>query len=321
MENDKIKITVLMPAYNASRYIGEAIESVLKQTFCQFELLIIDDGSTDNTADIVRSFSDSRIVFIQQKNAGIANALNNGLLRARAEYIARFDADDICYENRLEVQYKFIQKNSEYIVVGSEADYVDVQGNFVFSYQPRGYTDEQIRKLPYSVCPFIHSSVLFRKSIVLDAGGYNVHAHSFEDHFLWLQIMKKGKLYNLSQRLIKVRLNPESLTVDEKWRLKEFINIKYAALKELHIDSQNGERLLEILKHQDNKKIKTGSYYALLAKKFLWNNYQPTLARQNIKKAIMLNFFHANNYSVLILSYLPKNIVSKIYALIKKRNQ
>jgi glycosyltransferase involved in cell wall biosynthesis len=321
MTNDKIKITVLMPAYNASNYIGEAIESVLKQTFSEFELLIIDDGSTDNTANIVLSFSDSRIVFIQQPNAGIANALNNGLHHARAEYIARFDADDICYENRLEVQYDFAQKNPEYIVVGSEVDYVDVRGNFVFSYQPRGYTDEQIKKLSYSVCPFIHSSVLFRKSIVLQVGGYNPHAHSFEDHFLWLQIIKKGKFYNLSQSLIKVRLNPESLTVDEKWRLKEFINIKYAALKELYIDQEKGERLLEILKHQDNKKIKTGSYYALLAKKFLWNNYQPALARQNIKKAIMLNFFHANNYSVLMMSYLPRNIVSKIYALIKKRNQ
>src|SRR6202012_903656 len=112
---------------------------------------------------------------------------------------------------------------------------------------------------PYSVCPFIHSSVLFKKSIVLEAGGYNPHAHSFEDHFLWLQILQKGKFYNLSQPLIKVRLNPESVTVDEKWRLKKFINIKYTTLKQLQITPEDGKKLLKILKHQDNKKIKTGS--------------------------------------------------------------
>jgi len=321
MKNDEIKITVLMPAYNASNYIEEAIESVLKQTFSEFELLIIDDGSTDNTADIVRSFNDSRIVFIRQSNGGVASALNNGLQHARAEYIARFDADDICYANRLKTQYEFVMKNPEYIVVGSGADYVDANGDFVFSYDLAGYTDEQIKNLSYSVCPFIHSTVLLRKSVFLGVGGYNEHAHSFEDHFLWSQIKEKGKFYNLSQSLIKVRLNPESVTVDEKWRLKEFINIKYKVLKELHITPEDGQRLLEVLKLQNNKKIKMGSYYALLAKKFLWNNYQPALARKNIIEAIKLSPFHVNNYSVLIMSYLPHKMISKIYTVSKKREE
>ena len=164
MPNENIKITVLMPAYNASNYIGEAIESVLKQTFSDFELLIIDDGSTDNTAEIVQGFKDSRIVFIQQKNAGIALALNAGLQAARAEYIARFDADDICYPNRLEMQYEFMMNNPGYIVVGSDVDYVDADGNFIFSHEASAYTNVQIKSLPYSACPFIHSSVLFKKS-------------------------------------------------------------------------------------------------------------------------------------------------------------
>src|ERR1700754_2088364 len=97
MNFDVPKITVLMPAYNAGKYIGEAIESVLEQTFTDFELLIVNDGSTDNTAAIIQSFTDPRIVLIQQPNLGVAAALNNGLKHARAEYIARFDADDICY--------------------------------------------------------------------------------------------------------------------------------------------------------------------------------------------------------------------------------
>ena len=92
-------ITVLMPAYNAGNYIGEAIASVLAQTFTDFELLIINDGSTDQTTAIIRQFNDPRIVIINQENTGVAAALNTGLQHARAGYIARFDADDVCYPN------------------------------------------------------------------------------------------------------------------------------------------------------------------------------------------------------------------------------
>jgi glycosyltransferase involved in cell wall biosynthesis len=318
MQNDNIKITVIMPAYNASGYISEAIESVLKQTFSDFELLIIDDGSIDNTAEIVRSFKDSRIVFIQQKNAGIAVALNTGLRAARAEYIARFDADDICYTNRLEMQYEFMINNPGYIVVGSDVDYVDVDVNFIFSHRALACTNTQIKNLPYSVCPFIHSSVLFKKSVI-PCTGYNVYAHTFEDHFLWLQIMNQGKFHNISQSLMQVRLNPQSLTIDEKWRTKEFISIKYKALKKLSITPYDGQILLAILKKQNNEKIKTGSYHALLAKKFLWNNYQPIEARQNIKKAIALNPFHPDNYLVLVMSFLPRNVITKIYSAVKTK--
>jgi glycosyltransferase involved in cell wall biosynthesis len=318
MQNNNIKITVLMPAYNASEYIGEAIESVLKQTFSDFELLIIDDGSVDNTAEIVRSFDDPRIVFIQQKNAGVAVALNTGLQIARAEYIARFDADDICYANRLETQYEFIINNPDYVVVGSDVDYVDADRDFIFTHQSSACTNKQIKSLPYSVCPFIHSSVLFKRSVIPEAG-YNTHAHTFEDHFLWLQISNEGKFHNISHSLMQVRLNPRSLTVDEKWRTKEFISIKYKALEKLNITPYDGEILLAILKKQDNEKIKTGSYHALLAKKFLWNNYQPLQARQNIKKAIVLNPFHFDNYLVLGMSFLPRNMISKIYSSIKAK--
>src|SRR5258708_34774335 len=94
------KVTVLMPAYNADKYIAEAITSVLEQSFTDFELLIINDGSTDETVNVVRSFNDPRIVLINQDNKGIASALNAGLNCARSPYIARFDADDICYPNR-----------------------------------------------------------------------------------------------------------------------------------------------------------------------------------------------------------------------------
>src|ERR1700755_1199399 len=112
-------ITVLMPAYNAEHYIAEAIASVLQQTYANFELVIVNDGSTDGTRNIIKTFRDPRIKLIDQANMGVAAALNTGLGHARAPYIARFDADDICYPERLEKQLDFLQSNPDYILVGS----------------------------------------------------------------------------------------------------------------------------------------------------------------------------------------------------------
>src|SRR5690349_16134151 len=103
MKQTDTAISVLMPVYNGAAYIAEAVQSVLDQTFTDFQLIIVDDGSTDNTVRIISTFYDPRIVVLQQPHAGIAAALNHGIENARGKYIARFDADDICYPNRLAI--------------------------------------------------------------------------------------------------------------------------------------------------------------------------------------------------------------------------
>lgn len=309
-----IKITVLMPVYNAAGYIAEAIESVLLQTFRDFELLIVNDGSTDGTAAVIKSFNDERIVLIEQENLGVAAALNNGLKHARAGYIARFDADDICYPERLEKQYHFIRSNPDYIVVGSAADYMDASGNYIFTHHPHAITNEQLQNLLYTTCPFIHASVIYKKDLIA-AIGYNIDAHSFEDHLLWQQIKGKGKMYNLPDKLLSVRLNPSSLTMDERKRPKEFHEIKIKALKTGNISKADGDRLLNIILEQNKSKSKEGAYYILLAKKFLWNNYNPSKARQHLKKAIKLNSFDIRDYMLLLISYLPKNMINNMYSI------
>ena len=158
-----------------------------------FELIIVNDGSTDDTEKIIRSFSDSRIVLINQDNQGISSALNNGLAVAKAVYIARFDADDVCYPNRLEKQYDFLAGNPQYCIVGCDADYYDMNDNYVFTCHSPGYTNEEIQRIKMDTCPFIHSGVMYKKQDILDAGGYTIHAHSFEDHFLWTKVLKESK--------------------------------------------------------------------------------------------------------------------------------
>ena len=314
---NQVKISVLMPAYNVENFIGEAIQSVLDQSLKDFELIIINDGSTDATEKVIRSFSDERIVLKNQNNAGIAAALNTGLYMAKAEYIVRFDADDICYTHRLVKQYQFMIENPHYVIAGCAADYIDQSGEYVFTHYPSATTDHEIRKSIHRTCPFIHSGVIFKKQFVLKHGGYNEHAHSFEDHLLWQALIKEGKAMNFSEPLIQVRLNPESITVDEQWRPKEFHRIKNKVITENRISKEEGVALLQIIQDQNNSRLKESAYYSLLAKKFLWNNHQPEKARANLTKVIAKNKFHWKSYCFYLLSYLPASILQKGYKYLK----
>jgi glycosyltransferase involved in cell wall biosynthesis len=311
-------VTVLMPAYNAGRFIREAIESVLAQTHSNFEFIIINDGSTDNTEDVIRSFSDPRIRVISQENKGIADALNLGLAAAKAPLIARFDADDICYPNRLEIQYKLFEQNPSLTITGSGADYIDQHNHPVFTWFPMALTHARISKMYRQSCPFIHSGVMFRKKEVIRSGGYNGHAHSFEDHLLWVKLLDNGGIaLNISEPLLQVRLNPESVTIDEKWRSRQFRKIKYNSLQKAQVTEEEGSALKKMLEEQNRHTIKSGAYHALLAKKYLWNNYQPVKARESIKHAIRIRPFRAAGYGLLFLTYLSQSIISRLYKIIK----
>ena len=313
MKPNNPKITVLMPAYNAERYIGSAISSVLAQTFTDFELLIINDGSTDTTEMIIRSFEDDRIRLINQTNQGIAAALNMGLRNTNAALIARFDADDICMPERLMVQYDFLLKNPQYIIVGTDAEYMDMNGDYVFTCKMPAHTNEEIQELVLGKCPFIHSAVLFRKDFILQAGGYDEHACAFQDHILWTKCIKLGKTCNLPLALLQVRLNPESISIDEKWRTKRFREIKSQSIYRGNLTKQEGIELLSILKKQNNPKIKEGSYYSLLGKKYLWNNHQPEKARINLRKAIRINPARIDSYFIMALSFFPRDFIGWVY--------
>jgi glycosyltransferase involved in cell wall biosynthesis len=307
------KITVLMPVYNGGRYIGDAVASVLQQTFSDFELLIVNDGSTDDTLNVIQSFDDPRIVVINQENKGIALALNYGLKYARAAFIARFDADDICYPERLQVQYDFMMANPDYSVIGSAADYIDMEGHFLFTHKPPAFSNDQLQQLKYEVCPFIHSCVLYKKDLIIANGGYNEYAYTFEDHFLWANILEGQKVCNLAQPLIKVRLNPESITIDEKWRPRKFRDIKYATLKSRTISKREGSLLAEIGEKQFSAKIKQGSYYALCGKKLLLNNFQPAKARVHVARAISISPFRLDNYLLYTVSYFPEAMINWLH--------
>jgi glycosyltransferase involved in cell wall biosynthesis len=316
MPSDRHKITVLMPAYNAGKYIHEAIISVLEQSYQNFELLIINDGSTDDTARIALLFNDPRIMLVNKEHEGIAAALNTGLRLTDSYYVARFDADDVCMPERLERQYNFMEDHPDYVLVGSDAEYILENGEFLFSFKCIAHSHEEIQRNMYVYCPFIHSSVMYKRDAVIKAGGYNPYAHHFEDYLLWTCLAKMGKMQNLREPLLKVRFNPDSSTIDEKWRSERFRQLKRMATMRGAITQQEGNELAAIIKKQNVEKIKKGAYHALCGKKFLADNYQPDKARGHVRKAISIRPFRLDNYLLYAASYLPETLIAWLH----KRN-
>jgi glycosyltransferase involved in cell wall biosynthesis len=315
MQQAEVAISVLMPVYNGAAYIAEAIQSVLEQTFTDFELIIVDDGSVDDTVNIISTFYDTRIVLLKRSHEGIAASLNYGIENAKGKFIARFDADDICYPNRLAIQYEFLQTNSNYNIVGSSADYTDEQGEFVFTYQPPALSNINIQSIKKTICPFVHSSVMFRKD-ALENDRYNSFAHAFEDHLLWLQLLQRGKAFNIATPLISVRLNPASITIDDKWRSKNFHSVKKQVLEQENISAEQGAILKNIITGEKGKQ-KQAAYAELIGKKFLWNNYSPIKARSYFKTA-MKQHFAWRVYFLYCFSFFPATSIKTVYKLIKQ---
>ena len=192
------QVSIVLPTHNGSAFIRTAIQSVLAQTFTDWELLVIDDGSSDDTAIIVRQFTqmDERVRLIQnQNNLGLQKTLNKGLAMARGEYIARIDDDDTwCNPRKLELQVAFLDKYRDHVLVGTQSIIVNQLGQAYNYSMP--VDDRGIRKLLLRTACFVHSSVMFRKNMALKVGGYpeTEDACHIEDHAMWLRLGLEGQL-------------------------------------------------------------------------------------------------------------------------------
>ncbi len=314
-------VTVLLPAYNAEDYINDSVDSVLQQTFTDFELLVINDGSTDRTGELLEAYNDERMTVVHQENMGLVKTLNKGIGLAKGKYIARFDADDICYPDRFKKQIDFLTQNPEYIIVGGDADYTDEHNNFIFRFYIGQYEDEEIRATGFKHCSFVHSSVMVLKQALIDAGGYNERAITFEDHLLWRKISEFGKLKNIKEPLIRVRFNPASVTIDEKWRGKDFAAMKRRSITNGDVTDEDYKFLVRTLKEQDFTEYKKASYHSMLGKKYLWNQHKPAVARDHLRIAMKMMPNKPEPYLLYIISYLPSSWVKHLYNFAKSRSK
>ena len=207
-------ISVLMPCYNSSRWLDEAIQSVLRQTFRNFEFIIVNDGSTDNSAEIISSYKkkDDRIIVIHKDNSGISDSLNIGIQQARGEWIARIDADDICEATRLEKQIEKARNNYDIVFIGTGMSEIDENGTIYKKYRYPKQHKYLVRNLSTSRKFPPHSSAFYRTDVVRKIGGYRKRIIRSQDWDLWLRLAEVGQLFAIDEYLVTIRRHSSQVT-------------------------------------------------------------------------------------------------------------
>lgn len=203
MIRPRLMISVIMPVYNCERYVEDAVGSILCQSYRDFEFLIIDDASTDNTVSIITKFNDSRIQLINKpKNTGYTNSLNYALSIAKGKYIARMDGDDVSLPERFAKQIYFLESHPKVVVCGTNYSFLGSNKQII---QPK--THEAIKIVLLEETCFGHPTVMMRKS-VLDKYNlqYEIEKEPAEDYALWVTLLNYGKLHNLQEVLLNYRV-------------------------------------------------------------------------------------------------------------------
>lgn len=221
------KVTVLMPVYNGERFLSEAIDSILTQTFTDFEFLIIDDGSTDRSAALIESYSDPRIRLVRNSsNLGLIETLNKGFSLARGLYIARMDCDDVSFNDRLEKQISFMDGHPNVAVCGTWIKCIGRDEGYVFSYPT---SPEEIKVTLLFKNVVAHPSVVVRRGFFHQ---FNLKYENYfcaEDYHLWLQVSKHGDIANLPEVLLSYRVFDQSFSESNR-------EAQLRSLKKIHAE-------------------------------------------------------------------------------------
>ena len=207
-------VSVVMSVYNGEKFLKEAIDSILNQTLTEFEFIIINDGSTDKSKNIIETYNDKRIIHIEQENKGLSKALNIGASYCNGKFIARMDQDDISISTRLMDQYLFFKSNSNISVLSSAFSYIDSTGKYLGRSFSITHPFLIKKKLLNSGCVICHPCVMMRKEDFFNVGGYSeVIGDRFTDYHLWVKFVKKGfKIQNKSDILLKYRIINTSMS-------------------------------------------------------------------------------------------------------------
>ena len=195
-------VSIIMSVYNGEKFIAETIQSILNQSYTKFELIIVDDCSTDNTVSVIECFNDDRIVLLKNdKNMRLAYSLNKAIKASNGKYIARMDADDLCMTDRLPLQVKYMEEHPDIAVLGGSAQQFGARSSLM-TYPSE---HETIKVEMFFSNPLCHPAVMFRSRAISD--WYNIDVKAGQDYELWSRLIWKVKFHNLSDTLIKYRIH------------------------------------------------------------------------------------------------------------------
>ncbi len=213
------KVSVIMPVFNASTYLGEAIQSILNQTFTDFEFIILNDGSTDQSEQVILSFADKRIRYVKNdRNSGVIFTLNKGIDMAQGEWIARMDGDDISDSRRFEKQLEYLNTHAGSVVLATRISLINEKGDIsgVWKDDEAAITCPQIRAwLPRNNC-IAHPTIMMRTAVLKKYRYHENQLHS-EDYDLWLRLVSDGiDIHKLNEPLLNHRIHTSSVTRSQK---------------------------------------------------------------------------------------------------------
>jgi len=220
------KVSVIMPIYNAERYLALSIGSIIEQTFTDWELICVNDGSRDASGKLLHELavSEPRLRLFEQENLGLVAALQNGIAQARGNLLARMDADDIAMPERFEKQVRYLNEHPEVAIVGGGAIEIDEDGDPLRLTSYPNDHDQLVHRLLHRETALIHPSVMVRHEILRATGGYRAKFQWIEDHDLWLRISKLGKLANLPDIVIAYRQHASSICWQRSNSQRELMN-------------------------------------------------------------------------------------------------
>lgn len=304
-----MEISVVMSVYNSRDYLKEAIESILNQTFKEFEFIIIDDGSTDDSIEIIRQYAsiDSRIILIEnESNIGLAGSLNKGIRRATGKYIARQDADDISVLERLRIQLEFANAHTDIDVIGSNCFVIDINSEVVYEEKSLSSDRDFQKNLLNRSAIFAHGCAFIKREKLIESGLYDERFYYVQDGELWLRLLSyNAKIYVLEDTLYYYRFTP--IRNPQKRQAKAKFNEVLQMLYVNYDDSKKVDlKLEEIYQYVETESAELNPFYL--------SNYWKGLANAS--------FLNSNkkikSYFYLLKASYEKNSVSnymKFFAL------
>lgn len=254
------QVSVIMPVFNGEKYLNEAVDSILDQRFRDFEFIIINDGSVDNTSKILDSYSDGRIRLIERENRGFAHSLNEGIQLAKGRYIARMDADDVALENRLQLQYEFMESYPGVDILGGQADIIDEYGRLIGEMRKPVSWPNISQYIKYA-CPLCHPTYFVRKHVYDIIKGYR-NIPPVEDYDFLFRALEEGcVMRNLPEKILKYRKTNNSMTANNFLRTVTLTS----QVQKLHVLMTRGKKKEDnILSVLQNYNKQTSCWFRLI---------------------------------------------------------
>jgi glycosyltransferase involved in cell wall biosynthesis len=307
------KISVVLTVYNGADVVMSAINSVMKQTFADFECIVINDGSTDQTGLLLDGIEDPKIKIIHQENKGIWASRNIGVMLAKGKWIANIDADDTWHPEKLQKQWHYLQGHPNCVLLGTFTRVTDHDGAFL--YDEKKLTDHQaLSEALMRGNQFTNSSVVFKKEAFVQVGGYPGKLRSgFEDYLLFVRLANVGQVANLPEFLVNYRVSHTSVSL--RHELRAFTELKMACIQKGAITESDAAKLSELAASQrESMRKRLAGYYFFCGRAFLFYNFKRHKAITSLAKSIFHNPLWFKSWVYLgMAALLPFSAINAFY--------